>query len=879
LPWPAKIVSVFLGLLTFLTTGFADPPHLWFRLPEPVPWLMEEADSDAGPPPGIGSWLTGRRTDHNADRVTFGSRIVLQTTPGTQLKPLLAGGRAHLSRVLPDDVWILQAPDARTAAMEAHRLAQLAGVRVSYPVMRQELRLHGPYARLSNDHYFDRQWYFENRASDGTPVGVDLNVRAAWPFSLGADVTIAIVDDGVELTHPEFERRAHHDLHFNFGTGTTNGLPSSLADNHATAVAGFALAERNNRIGLAGIAPDAQIASWKIFQGSTFTPTDEQMMDMFQYRSNRVAVQNHSWGNASVRLTGPTFLERQGISNAITHGRAGRGVVMVRSAGNGRQQSSNVNDDGYASDPRVIAVAAVQRSGRVTDYSNPGAAVLVAAPGGAPDGNLFTTDRQGSRGFNTGTFADDFADYVFSSVVRGTSFAAPQISGLVALLLSTNPQLTIRDVQLILALSARHFDLDDPNLRANGAGLRLSHNVGFGVPDAGHALELAQRWRNRPPAVEITLSSSTATAIPDDGMRVRIEGDPNLPVELASIPSTPGLGPHADEPTDRLPLVDVGLADQPIGIDLTGRAALIERGGNLFSEKLSFAAEAGAAFAIVRNHMGADSRLIMGATEFVPIPAVLINQNHGDLLRQQLQQDPTLRAQLRLESARYSFPVTRTLVCEQVSVRVRTTHSRRGDLRITVLSPMGTRSVLQELNQDTAAGPGDWTYHSVHHFLESTAGTWVVAISDQQPLNTGNVIGVDLVLRGVEIQDSDRDGLDDTWELQQFGTLTFGPRDDPDRDGYHNAIEQVLGSDPHAPDVEFRLDLSPWNDQWLRVSWPGVTGRSYELSTGLQATQPLLHLTSIPGRFPVTEWFTPRFEAERQFFNVFVTEPDKAMDP
>ena len=246
LPWPAKIVSVLLGLLTVLTTGFADPSQLWFRLPEPVPWSMEEADSDAGPPPGIGSWLTGRRSDDRSDRVTFGSRIVLQTTPGTRLEPLLAGGRAHLSRVLPDGVWILQAPNARTAAIEAHRLAQLSGVRVSYPVMRQELRLHGPYARLSNDRYFDRQWYLENRASDGTPVGVDLNVRAAWPLSLGADVTIAIVDDGVELTHPEFERRAHHDLHFNFGTGTTNGLPSSLADNHATAVAGLHFLSRSS---------------------------------------------------------------------------------------------------------------------------------------------------------------------------------------------------------------------------------------------------------------------------------------------------------------------------------------------------------------------------------------------------------------------------------------------------------------------------------------------------------------------------------------------------------------------------------------------------------------------------------------------------------
>jgi subtilisin family serine protease len=875
----ARTIAVLLGVIGSIIHVVADPARVWFRMPEPVGWSFEMPPGTRVTPQATESWLVGHRTNGAADTVRFGSRVVLQTAPGWELELMLRGGRVHLDRALPDGTWILQAPDAQTAVVEAHRLAQLPGVRVSYPVMRQELRLHGPYARRPNDPYFDRQWYLENRESDGTPAGVDLNVRAAWPLSLGAGITIAIVDDGVELSHPEFERRARDGPHFHFGTGTTNGLPVSLADNHGTAVAGFALAERDNQRGMAGIAAEAQIASWKIFQGSTFTPTDEQMMDMFQYRSNTVAVQNHSWGNAGIRPIGPTFLERIGISNAVHFGRSGRGVVMVRSAGNGRAQSSNVNDDGYASDPRVIAVAAVRRDGRVTDYSNPGAAVLIAAPGGAPDGNLFTTDRQGSRGFNTGTFTDDFADYVSSSVVRGTSFSAPQIAGLVALLLSANPELTVRDVQLLLALSSRHFDLDDPDLRRNGAGLWVSHNVGFGVPDAGHALALAQRWRARPPAVEITVSSTASTAIPDDGMRVRIEGGPQLPEELLSIPSTPGLGPHADDPTGWLPMVDVGLADQPIGVDLSGRAALIERGGNLFSEKIQYAADAGAGFAVIRNHTGNTDRLIMGGTEFVRIPAVLINQRDGEQLRQHLLLHPETRAQLRLESARYGFPVTRTLVCEHVSVRVRTTHARRRDLRITVTSPMGTRSVLQHINQDDTAGPSDWTYHSVQHFLESSAGTWLVEISDQQPGVTGTVTGVDLILRGVEITDSDRDGLDDGWELEWFGSLAYGPRDDPDRDGYSNAIEQVLGSDPLASDIEFRVELSNWSDDWLRVSWPGVVGRSYEVLTGLQATQPLVRLTEIPGRFPVTEWFTFRTELERQFFRVTQSDPDKANAP
>jgi len=62
---------------------------------------------------------------------------------------------------------------------------------------------------------------------------------------------------------------------------------------------------------------------------------------------------------------------------------------------------------------------------------------------------------------------------------KGTSGSAPQIAGVVALVLGANPNLYVRDVRQILLLSARHFDLADPDLQTNGAGLRVSHNLGF----------------------------------------------------------------------------------------------------------------------------------------------------------------------------------------------------------------------------------------------------------------------------------------------------------------------------------------------------------------------------------------------------------------
>lgn len=823
--------------------------------------------------------------DHSTNTIELGNRIVLQIKRDADLKKIIAGYTSKWARTVAPDVFILQAPDALTASREAEALANSPEVSACYPVMRRNGSLHGAYAARPNDQYFSAQWNLENRSgATGNPTGVDLNVRAAWPFSQGEGVTIAVADIGVELNHVEFVQRAMGAPHFNFTGQSTNATPfgGNASWAHGTEVAGLAVAELNNGHGMAGVAPKANLASWVIFTTNNQSlASDEQLMDMYQFASNTVAVQNHSWGNSGIILDGASLLEQIGISNALTYGRFGRGVVIVRSAGNDRLLGANCNDDGYPSDPRVIAVAAVRYDGRVTSYSEPGACILVGAPSGDLDTNIFTTDLIGTRGANAISYFppnEELSDYVYSSLgFSGTSAAAPQIAGIAALILSANTNLTYRDVQQILIFSARQFDFADPDLTTNGAGFRVSHNAGFGIPDAGVAVQLARQWSNRPPATNIVFISTNSSAIPDDGLRVLISRD--AANSLRTLPST---GIQPDLPTPILPLVYVGQATNVITQNLTNKAALIQRGGTnangvatSFVDKINRTANAGAKFAVVFNSEtaapgtcpGGDQLCNMGGTDYVPIPAVFIGFTDGSTLTNLLQQGSNVLAQLKLQTTNYAFVVTNTLICEHVGVRVMTDHPLRGDLRMTLLSPQGTRSVLQRFNGDTNSGPVDWTYFSTHHFFESSAGTWTVFFGDEFEENIGNVQSVSLNIEGAPINDSDADGLDDAWEVAKFGSLAFGPKDDPDGDGYSNAREQIMRTNPTAADVAFRLDLSRLDEKLMRLSWPGSENFIYEIRSGTSVTN-LSVVTNLAGKFPETEWFTPFTNSAPRFFKV-----------
>ena len=815
-------------------------------------------------------WARGHEMDRPGVRVKFGSRVVLQLAKETTLGQVMRGSLLKMDREFAPGLFLLQAPNVKVALEESERLAKNRNVLVSHPVRQRPMRKAVPMAKRPNDPLYDTQWPLENRdPGTGDKIGPEFSIREAWVGSTGQGVVIGIADDGVDLAHTDFLGQGADDLHFNFTNGEPDGNPAASNQGHGTIVAGLALAKADNKRGIAGVSPGAKLASLVVWTAGDDFGTEEEVADMFQYRNDAVHVQNHSWGSSTIEQLDAAVIESKAIERAIETGRDGKGVLIIRVSGNSREEDWSASDDGYANDPRVVTVGAVGPDGRVAPFSSAGACVLCVGliANTASEYPVYSTDRMGALGWNRKSSADDPEVGSYHAITRGgTSFTAPQLAGVVALILGVNPDLTYRDVQQVLIHSSRHYDFDDPFLRPNASGYLFSLNTGYGVPDAGVAVRLAKSWKNTGALVEKSYTQNSLTELPDDGLQLRIVASGGETIFTAS----PGNGLVQDDPTEALSLVDVGKAIVPLDIDLTGKAALIERGGAFFSEKVLNAAKAGAEFAVIYNHRNGNERFIPGGLDFTTIPAVFLSQNDGLALKAILnaEGDKGAKALLSLNSKVVTVAVPDSLLCEQIGVRVKMTHRIRSDIRLTVRSPSGTQSVLQANVPDGSAWRGDWTFWSNQFFYEPSKGDWSVAVSDLAKNFTGVLSGVELTVRGRAISDTDNDGLDDDWETAQFGSLGQTALEDPDRDGVPNAREQALHTDPETFDGYFDLRYLRLGNGSLRFAWPNWRSFVYRVQSADSAIGPWTEQAVVePGQFQ-TSWETKPEAAGVRFYRV-----------
>ncbi|MFD1001664.1 S8 family serine peptidase [Ohtaekwangia kribbensis] len=317
------------------------------------------------------------------------------------------------------------------------------------------------------DPTYGDQYYLNNTGQFGGTANIDINAPEAWDITRGCDIRVAVIDDGVE-DHNDLAGRVLQGftvLNAN-GFGRPNAVCSGTTVinrvGHGMACTGI-IAASHNTLGVAGIAPNALIYPVNIFVGGeTIAQLVTSINRAWDPAFGNADVISNSWGFWQTDII-PAI--EQEIINARTLGRVRNGVtrgcVVVFASGNSHPRSgcpdcfngvtfpANVNG--------VITVGAISNTGAIHDYSSRGAEMdLVAPSGGAsgvadiggcniPTGNIRTIDRPGANGYDAGDFFNGF---------NGTSAAAPQVSGVAALMLSASPTLTEAQVRTLLQQTA-----------------------------------------------------------------------------------------------------------------------------------------------------------------------------------------------------------------------------------------------------------------------------------------------------------------------------------------------------------------------------------------------------------------------------------------
>jgi len=374
---------------------------------------------------------------------------------------------------------------------------------------------------VPNDPDFNDQWHLENTGQTGGTSGEDANVTGSWEKYNGSGVTISVIDDGLEHSHPDIQPHYSASLSYDWCNDDADPTPQSW-NGHGTAVAGVAAAVGNNSLDVAGAAFDATIAGSTLIACGT---SDSLEADALSYKKDEIDIYTNSWGpfDDGLRLEAPGPLTIAAMESSVYSGRSGLGNIYTWAAGNGLTDNDNSNYDGYANSRYTIAVTAIDHDGTQSWYAEPGANILVAAHSEGDGEGITTTDITGSGGYDSGNITDSFG---------GTSSATPLAAGVIALMLEANSNLTWRDVQNILVHSARIVDPSDSSWGTNGAGLQVSHKYGFGSVDAGAATSLAENWTSSGFESNVTFGPFSPGQTLSDGSSGWDEFSVSVPVDL-----------------------------------------------------------------------------------------------------------------------------------------------------------------------------------------------------------------------------------------------------------------------------------------------------------------------------------------------------------
>ena len=311
---------------------------------------------------------------------------------------------------------------------------------------------------IPNDENFSKQWALQNTGQNGGTPDVDIDAPEAWDIEIGSsDVIIAVIDTGVDYTHPdlagniwinkdEVPSNGIDDDNNGFiddvrGWDFANNDSDPLDDNgHGTHCSGIASAVTNNNVGVAGVCWNCKIMSIKGLDKKGLGWVYDLANAIIYATDNGADVISMSFGNYN-----STNITHDAVDYAHS-----KGVVLVAAAGN---IILNMSRKHYpAAFDNVIAVASTDKNDHRASTSNFGDWVDVAAPGR----EIYSTMPTYSVEMNSDPFFlsknYDYCD--------GTSMACPMVAGLAALLLSYNPNLTPDEVSNIIHDSTDWINTD-----------------------------------------------------------------------------------------------------------------------------------------------------------------------------------------------------------------------------------------------------------------------------------------------------------------------------------------------------------------------------------------------------------------------------------
>jgi subtilisin family serine protease len=288
---------------------------------------------------------------------------------------------------------------------------------------------------IPNDPSFGSLWGLSNNGSQGGLLNADINIEPAWALGTATSIVTAVIDTGVDYTHPDLASNIWTNTDEVAGNGIdddgngfvddvrgwdfVNNDSDPMDDNgHGTHVAGTIGAVGNNGIGVTGVAWTASIMPLKFLDQSGSGSLSDAIKAIQYARVNGAKIINASWGGG-----GFSSALQSAITQFITSG-----GLFVAAAGN-EATNNDVTPSYPANYQGVISVGASTRTDTRASFSNYGTSVDVFAPGQSILSTL-PGNRYGS--------------------LSGTSMATPQVAGALALLWGQNPTLSATTISQAL---------------------------------------------------------------------------------------------------------------------------------------------------------------------------------------------------------------------------------------------------------------------------------------------------------------------------------------------------------------------------------------------------------------------------------------------